>query len=53
MSPNFTRVQRVFREVLDDDQLKLTTEHTQQNLEGWDSFAQVKLIIGLEEEFGI
>jgi acyl carrier protein len=53
VSPNFARVQRVFREVLEDDQLQLTPGHTQQNLEAWDSFAHVKLIIGLEEEFGI
>ena len=53
MSPNFIRVQRIFREVLEDDNFRLLLDHSQQTLEGWDSFAHVKLIIGLEEELGI
>ena len=53
MNPTFIRLQRIFREVLDDEDLVLSPDASQQNLPGWDSFAQVKLIIGLEEEFGI
>jgi len=47
------RLERIFREVLEDDTLELKAGDSQETLEGWDSFAQVKLIIGLEEEFGI
>jgi acyl carrier protein len=47
------RLQRVFGEVLEDDSLRLSDHDTDATLAGWDSFAHVKLIIGLEEEFGI
>jgi acyl carrier protein len=47
------RVQRVFCEVLEDDSLRLSAHDSDATLAGWDSFAHVKLIIGLEEEFGI
>ena len=47
------RVERVFREVLDDRRLSLTPESAPGNVAGWDSFAHVKLILALEEEFGV
>ncbi|HEX3876764.1 MAG TPA: acyl carrier protein [Bryobacteraceae bacterium] len=46
-------MQRVFREVLEDDALQISPNDTDETLPAWDSFAQVKLIIGLEEEFDI
>ncbi len=46
-------MQRVFREVLEDDALELSPEDSDATLPSWDSFAQVKLIIGLEEEFDV
>jgi acyl carrier protein len=48
-----SRLQRVFREVFDDDALIITPETSYETLKGWDSMAQVKLIMALEEEFGI
>ena len=53
VNPDFIRIQRIFREVFEDQALQLRPDHSQHNLPGWDSFAQVKLIIGLEEEFDI
>lgn len=47
------RVQRVFREVFDDEKLSVTDQLSHQNYPAWDSFAQVKLILELEEEFDI
>ena len=48
-----TRVQALFREVFDDDDLVISDSMSQSNLEGWDSFHQVKLVISAEEEFGV
>jgi acyl carrier protein len=48
-----SRLQRVFREVFDDDALIITSDTSYETLKGWDSMAQVKLIMALEEEFGI
>ena len=47
------RMQRVFREILEDDSLQLSLDDSDTTLSAWDSFAQVKLIIGLEEEFDV
>jgi acyl carrier protein len=46
-------VQRVFREVLDNDELKLSAASTPMTVEGWDSVAQVKIIIAIEGELGV
>jgi acyl carrier protein len=46
-------MQRVFREVLEDDSLQLSADDSEATLPAWDSFAQVNLIIGLEEEFDV
>ncbi len=46
------RLERVFREVFDNERLAVTPELSQKSLDDWDSFAQVKIVIGLEEEFG-
>ena len=48
-----TRVQALFREVFDDDGLVIGDSTSQSNLDGWDSFHQVKLVISVEEEFGV
>lgn len=46
-------IQNIFREVFDDDTLVITAETGPGNIEGWDSVAQVKLVLAIEEEFGI
>ena len=48
-----TRVQALFRDVFDDDNLTVNDSTSQSNLEGWDSFHQVKLLISVEEEFAV
>ena len=48
-----TRVQALFREVFEDDDLVVYDSTSQTNLAGWDSFHQLKLVIAVEEEFGI
>ncbi len=47
------RLQRIFREVFDDDKLALSNSLSPETLAEWDSLAQVKLIVACEEEFGI
>ena len=47
------RLQNVFQEVFEDDDLEVTDDLSSKTLETWDSFAQVKLIVGLEEEFDV
>jgi acyl carrier protein len=47
------RIQRVFREQFDDDQLEIWDEMSPRDLLAWDSLMQVKLLIAMEEEFGV
>jgi acyl carrier protein len=47
------RIRRVFREQFDDDQLEIWDEMSPRDLPAWDSLMHVKLLIALEEEFGV
>jgi acyl carrier protein len=47
------RVQRVFREVFDDEQMQINDQISPKTYPAWDSFAQVQLIMGLEQEFEV
>ncbi len=47
------RIERIFQDVLEDRNVVVTDDSTPANTPGWDSFAQVKLTLAMEEEFGI
>jgi acyl carrier protein len=47
------RMAEVFREVFQDDELVVQEWMTAGDIPGWDSLALVKLVIALEEEFGV
>ena len=49
----YERVNKVFREILDDDTIELHDETVADDVEGWDSFEHINLIVGVEDEFGI
>lgn len=53
MSALNSRVQAVFREIFDNNSLEISDDMSAKDIHDWDSLAQVKLIIGLEEEFAI
>lgn len=48
-----SRLQDVFREVFDDDTLKLSDTLDREALEAWDSLGHIRLVSGIEETFGI
>lgn len=47
------RLQTIFREVFDRQDLSLSEAMTPNDIEGWDSLAQVRLIFAIQEEFGL
>ena len=47
------RLLDVFRFVFENDALAISDETSQSTLDDWDSFAQAKLLVGLEDEFGV
>jgi len=47
------RVQEVFRAELDDEDLVIAPDTSQNNLKAWDSLAHIRLVSGIENEFDI
>lgn len=49
----YERLNNLFRDVLDNDDLILKHDTTAGDVEGWDSMANVQLMLGVEREFGV
>lgn len=47
------RIQEIFRSELDDDDLVVELDTSQEHIADWDSLAHVRLIAAIEREFGI
>lgn len=47
------RLQNIFRDVFGDDTIVLTENTTSDDIDDWDSFAQMNLIVAMEMEFKI
>ena len=47
------KVEEIFREELELDDLVLTNETTADDVEEWDSLSHVQLVAAMEEAFGI
>lgn len=45
------RLQKVFREVFDDDKIVIFDQMISKDIEDWDSLMHINLIISIEEEF--
>jgi len=48
----YSRLTKIFRDVFDLD-LVLTPELEARDVDGWDSFAHIKLALAIESEFGV
>jgi len=48
-----SRVNEVFREVFDDEELTVARETTAGDVSGWDSLMHVRLVLALEKAFGV
>ena len=48
----YQRLYAVFRDILDDESIELHDDTVADDVEGWDSFEHINLIVGVEEEFG-
>jgi acyl carrier protein len=49
----YSALTEIFHDVLMRDDLVLTPELTAKDVEGWDSFKQIEIIIACEERFGV
>lgn len=49
----FARLNGVFRIIFDDDSIEVNDSTTSADIEDWDSFEHVNLIVAIEKEFDI
>lgn len=49
----FEKLNTIFRQVFDDEEISITSETTADDIDGWDSLSHVKLIVTVESQFGI
>ena len=45
------RLTEVFRDVFDDDIIVIAPETTAKDIEGWDSLANIELLVAIEKRF--
>ena len=45
------KLQDIFRDVFDDDSIVLFDEMTSEDVEDWDSFEHINLVVAVEKEF--
>ena len=48
-----TELNRIFIDVLDNPQIKLTPETTAADIEEWDSLTNIQIIVAIEKHFSI
>lgn len=47
------RLNHIFRDIFDDDNIAVTDATVAADIDGWDSLAHITLILGVEREFRI
>jgi acyl carrier protein len=47
------RLNQVFQDVFDDDELQVTRQTTAKDVEGWDSLMHVTLVVNVEKAFKV
>jgi acyl carrier protein len=53
MSAIHDRLETIFQQVFNDDDLTLTDAMTSEDVEGWESVTHINLMFAIESEFGI
>lgn len=47
----YSRLTMIFQEVFDDDTIQLQDETTADDIDGWDSFEHINLVVAVQDEF--
>ena len=46
-------LEKIFRDILDEESLILTAETTANDVDGWDSLTHIQLIVAVEKQFNV
>ncbi len=49
----YERLNKVFRDIFDDEEIIVKPETTANDIEDWDSLEHINLIVAIEQEFGM
>jgi len=53
MEDRLNRLNQVFQDVFDDDEMQITRQTTAKDVEGWDSLMHVTLVVNVEKAFKV
>ena len=53
MSDILKKLQPIFQDIFEDDELSITAESNANTVKGWDSLVHITLIFAIEQEFEI
>ena len=49
----YERLNKVFRDIFDDESIVVRPETTSADIEDWDSLEHINLVVAVEQEFGM
>ena len=47
------KLERIFRDIFDEEDLGISNETTAEDIEDWDSLAHIQLVLAIEKDFNV